>query len=247
MRLILASTSPARLALLRAAGVEPERVSPDVDEDAVTAAANAASGTPLAPAAVVQLLARSKAEAAARLTAADGALPRVSDDLAGSLSTGSAGAGIADGAGTEASVVSLILGGDSVFVLDGVIYGKPHTVETAHERWRLQRGRTGTLYSGHWLIEVVDGVPGRAVGAVAEAEVSFADDITDAELDAYIGTGEPLYVAGAFTIDSLGAPFITRIVGDPSTVVGLSLPTLRRLVAGLGHHWPDLWNRRGAL
>ena len=128
-----------------------------------------------------------------------------------------------------------------------MIYGKPHTVATAHERWQLQRGRTGTLYSGHWLIEVVDGVPGRAVGAVAEAEVSFADDITDAELDAYIGTGEPLYVAGAFTIDSLGAPFITRIVGDPSTVVGLSLPTLRRLVAVLGHHWPDLWNRRGAI
>ena len=242
MRLILASTSPARLALLRAAGVEPERVSPDVDEDAVTAAANAAAGTPLAPAALVQLLARSKAEAAARLTAADGARPRVSDGSDGSRSDDSAG-----GAGTAASVVSLILGGDSVFVLDDVIYGKPHTVEKAHERWRLQRGRTGTLYSGHWLIEVVDGVPGRAVGAVAEAEVSFADDITDAELDAYIGTGEPLYVAGAFTIDSLGAPFITRIVGDPSTVVGLSLPTLRRLVAGLGHHWPDLWNRRGAL
>lgn len=223
MRLILASTSPARLALLRAAGVEPDRVSPDVDEDAVAAAANAAAGAPLAPREVVQLLARAKAEAAAALCAPD------------------------VGNGTAISVVSLILGGDSVFVLDGVIYGKPHTVSTAHERWQLQRGRTGTLYSGHWLIEVVDGVPGRAVGAVAEAEVSFADDITDAELDAYIGTGEPLYVAGAFTIDSLGAPFITRIVGDPSTVVGLSLPTLRQLVTGLGHHWPDLWNRRGAI
>ncbi|KGJ77081.1 septum formation inhibitor Maf [Cryobacterium roopkundense] len=222
MRLILASTSPARLALLRAAGVEPELVSPEVDEDAVTAAANLAAGAPLAPAAVVELLARSKAEAVAALS-------------------------LAHAADAGASAVSLILGGDSVFVLDGVIYGKPHTVATAHERWQLQRGRTGTLYSGHWLIEVVDGVPGRAVGAVAQAEVSFADDITDAELDAYIGTGEPLYVAGAFTIDSLGAPFITRIEGDPSTVVGLSLPTLRRLVAGLGHHWPDLWNRRGAI
>ncbi|MDH6235917.1 nucleoside triphosphate pyrophosphatase [Cryobacterium sp. CG_9.6] len=223
MHLILASTSPARLALLRAAGIEPALISPDVDEEAVTAAANAGADAPLSPHEVVELLARAKAEAAAAQYAASSSVS------------------------TEASAPSLILGGDSVFVLDGVIYGKPHTVATAHERWQLQRGRTGMLYSGHWLIEVINGVPGRAVGAVAVAEVSFADDITDAELDAYIGTGEPLFVAGAFTIDSLGAPFITRIVGDPSTVVGLSLPTLRRLVAGLGHHWPDLWNRRGAL
>ncbi|TDW30666.1 Maf family protein [Cryobacterium psychrophilum] len=226
MHLILASTSPARLALLRAAGIEPALVSPGVDEDAVTAEANARAGAPLGAHDVVELLARAKAEAAAALHVA------------------ATDAGTAD---TGASVTSLILGGDSVFVLDGVIYGKPHTAQKARERWQLQRGRTGMLYSGHWLIELVDGVPGRAVGAVAVSEVSFADDITDAELDAYIGTGEPLFVAGAFTIDSLGAPFITRIVGDPSAVVGLSLPTLRRLVAGLGHHWPDLWNRRGVL
>jgi len=221
MHLILASTSPARLALLRAAGIEPELVSPDVDEDAVTAQANTKARATLGAHEVVELLARAKAEAAA------------------ALCTGTDESGESD--------VSLILGGDSVFVLDDVIYGKPHSAEKARERWQLQRGRTGMLYSGHWLIEVVGGVPGRAVGAVAVAEVSFADDITDVELDAYIDTGEPLFVAGAFTIDSLGAPFITRIVGDPSTVVGLSLPTLRRLVSGLGHHWPDLWNRRGAL
>jgi len=218
MHLILASTSPARLALLRAAGIEPELVSPDVDEEAVAAQANTNAGATLGAHEVVELLARAKAEAAAALRT-----------------------------GSGESDVSLILGGDSVFVLDDVIYGKPHSAEKARERWQLQRGRTGMLYSGHWLIEVVAGVPGRAVGAVAVAEVSFADDITDAELDAYIDTGEPLFVAGAFTIDSLGAPFITRIVGDPSTVVGLSLPTLRRLVSGLGHHWPDLWNRRGAI
>jgi len=139
-----------------------------------------------------------------------------------------------------------VLGGDSVFVIDGVIYGKPHTAEKARERWELQRGRTGQLYSGHWLIEHRSGVPGRAVGAVAVADVTFADDIDDAELDAYIATGEPLFVAGAFTIDSLGAPFITHIEGDPSTVVGLSLPTLRRLVISLGHSWPGLWNRADA-
>lgn len=211
MRLYLASTSPARLALLRSAGIEPVLRDPAVDEDAVALAAARDRGATLSPSDVVDILARAKAEAAFRAIDADG-----------------------DGDG-------LILGGDSVFVLDGVIYGKPHTPEKARERWQLQRGRTGQLYSGHWLIERVDGRHGRAVGAVAVADVTFADDLGDTELDAYIATGEPLFVAGAFTIDSLGAPFISRIAGDPSTVVGLSLPTLRRLVTGLGHPWPSLW------
>ncbi|TFD71254.1 Maf family protein [Cryobacterium gelidum] len=217
MRLYLASTSPARLALLRAAGIEPVLIDPAVDEARVVAETEASRGDALEPRVLVELLARAKAEAAA-------ASALLTEPLDG-----------------------LLLGGDSVFVLDGVIYGKPHTAQTARERWERQRGRTGTLYSGHWLIEVEEGVPGRAIGAVAEAEVTFADDLDDAELDAYVATGEPLYVAGAFTIDSLGAPFITSIVGDPSTVVGLSLPTLRRLVRGLGHEWPTLWNRPGAL
>ena len=216
MRLYLASTSSARLALLRAAGIEPVLINPDVDEARVVAETEASRGDALEPRVLVELLARAKAEAAASAL--------LTEPLDG-----------------------LLLGGDSVFVLDDVIYGKPHTAQTARERWERQRGRTGTLYSGHWLIEVEEGVPGRAIGAVAEAEVTFADDLDDAELDAYVATGEPLYVAGAFTIDSLGAPFITSIVGDPSTVVGLSLPTLRRLVRGLGHEWPTLWNRPGAL
>ena len=217
MRLYLASTSPARLALLRSAGIEPVTVAPDVDEDAIATAASREQGGPLTPPQVVELLARAKAEAA-------------------SQTIGSAAGGLESGA-------DLILGGDSVFVIDGVIYGKPHTTEKARERWHLQRGRTGQLYSGHWLIEHVNGVAGRALGAVAVAQVTFADDIGDAELDAYIATNEPLFVAGAFTIDSLGAPFITHIAGDPSTVVGLSLPTLRRLVVELGYSWPSLWNR----
>lgn len=217
MRLVLASTSPARLMLLRSAGIEPALIDPAVDERAVTLAAEAAAGAPLQPAALVQLLARAKAEAASASLQEPG----------------------------------LVLGGDSVFVLDGVIYGKPHTPEAALERWRMQRGRTGQLFSGHWLIEhgfAADaagpaGEPARAVGAVAVADVTFADDITDTELHAYIATREPLFVAGAFTIDSLGAPFISGIVGDPSTVVGLSLPTLRRLVVSLGYEWTSLWNR----
>ncbi|MGO4105176.1 nucleoside triphosphate pyrophosphatase [Leifsonia sp. YAF41] len=219
MHLYLASTSPARLMLLRSAGIEPVTLAPEVDETAVADAAASAAGVQLGPGDVVQLLAQAKAEA-----------------VVGML-TGDAGAVSAP------PVDGLVLGGDSVFVLDGVIYGKPHTAEKAAERWRLQRGRTGQLYSGHWLVEVVDGVVGRACGAVAVAQVTFADDITDSELDAYIATGEPLFVAGAFTIDSLGAPFISAIAGDPSTVVGLSLPTLRRLVRQLGHEWPSLWNR----
>jgi septum formation protein len=212
MRLYLASTSPARLALLRSAGVEPLTRSPGVDEPATVAAAERASG-PLPAAEMVQLLARAKAEA-----------------IVGSEVDG-------------APIDGFILGGDSAFEFDGTIYGKPHVASVARERWRMQRGRTGVLHSGHWLIDHRGGEPRSAAGAVAAASVTFAADITDAELDAYIATGEPLEVAGAFTIDSLGGPFIEHIDGDPSTVVGLSLPTLRRLVRSLGVEWTALWNR----
>lgn len=205
MRLVLASTSPARLATLRAAGVEPLTISPGVDEDAVVAAAGH-----LEPAEMVELLARAKAEAVAE-------------------SHGS-------------TIDGLILGGDSAFVIDGIIHGKPHLPEVARERWLRQRGRTGVLYSGHWLIDHRDGENHGGTGIVTHADVTFAD-ITDAEIDAYIATGEPLHVAGAFTIDSLGGPFIESIVGDPHTVVGLSLPALRNLVRSFGIDWTDLWNR----
>jgi len=134
-----------------------------------------------------------------------------------------------------------VLGGDSAFELDGAVYGKPHTPEVAKERWLLQRGRTGLLHSGHWLIDHRGGEARAAFGAVATAGVTFAGDITEAELDAYIATGEPLKVAGAFTIDSLGAPFITAVDGDPHAVVGLSLATLRTLFAGFGVEWHELW------
>ncbi|QEO08653.1 Maf family protein [Protaetiibacter larvae] len=208
MRLYLASTSPARLATLRAVGIEPVPVPSHVDEDAVAAAAG-----PLAPAAYVTLLARAKAEAVAERLADEG-------DLDG-----------------------LVLGGDSAFELDGRVYGKPHLPEVARERWRAQRGRSGVLHSGHWLIDARGGQVGRAVGGATAATVHFADDIDDDEIDAYIATGEPLEVAGAFTIDSRGAGFIDRIEGDPHTVVGLSVPYLRTLVRQLGHDWTGLWNR----
>ena len=200
--LYLASTSPARLATLRAVGIEPVAIAPGVDEEAAVAAAG-----PLTPPEMVMLLARLKAEAVAS------AHPEL------------------DG---------LVLGGDSAFELDGVVYGKPHRPEVARARWLAQRGRSGVLHSGHWLI---DARTTRAVGAPAAATVDFASDITDDEIDAYIATGEPLQVAGAFTIDSKGAAFIASIEGDPHAVVGLSIPLLRTLVRSLGIEWTDLWNR----
>ncbi|MEO8261353.1 MAG: Maf family protein [Pseudolysinimonas sp.] len=205
VRLYLASTSPARLATLRAVGIEPVAVPSHVDEEAAVAGAGA-----LTPAEMVMLLARLKAEAVAA---------------------------------SDAEFDGLILGGDSAFELDGEVYGKPHLPEVARERWHAQRGRAGTLHSGHWLIDLRGGIAGRAVGAAAAATVHFASDISDAEIDAYIATGEPLEVAGAFTIDSKGAGFITGVEGDPHAVVGLSVPLLRTLVRELGIEWTDLWNR----
>src|SRR5690606_12274869 len=105
-------------------------------------------------------------------------------------------------------------------------------------------GATGILHSGHSVHRVRPGAAPREATASAEARVSFAADVTDAEIDAYIASGEPLKVAGAFTVDSLGGAFITRVEGDPSTVVGMSLSTLRRLVRELGVEWTDLWSVR---
>ena len=143
---------------------------------------------------------------------------------------------------TGPEVDGFIVGCDSAFELDGVAYGKPHTPAVARERWALQRGREGELHSGHWLIDHRGGVPAQAVGAVSSTHVRFAS-ITDAEIDAYIATGEPLEVAGAFTIDSLGAGYIAEIRGDAHSVVGVSVATLRELLLGYGVEWHSLWNR----
>ncbi|GAA1749716.1 Maf family protein [Agromyces humatus] len=212
MRLYLASTSPARLQTLRAAGVEPVAVPPGVDEEAAVAAREAVAG-PLSPPDMVQLLAQAKAEA-----------------LIGTSPGGE-------------PIDGFILGGDSAFVVDGSIYGKPHTAAVAKARWLAQNGAHGDLWSGHWLIDHRGGRVRGAVGRADVATVRFAA-LDEAEIDAYIASGEPLLVAGAFTIDSLGGPFIRRVEGDPSTVVGLSLSTLRDLVRELGGDWPSLWNRR---
>ena len=212
MRLYLASTSPARLQTLRAAGIEPIAIAPGVDETAVVEAAEAASG-PLEASDLVQVLAQAKAEA-----------------IVGRTHGGE-------------SIDGLILGGDSAFLTGGSIHGKPHRPEVARERWLAQNGGHGDLWSGHWLIDHRGGRVHGAVGRADVATVRFAA-LDETEIDAYIATGEPLLVAGAFTVDSLGGPFIRRVEGDPSTVVGLSLSTLRDLVRELGIDWPSLWNRR---
>lgn len=211
MRLVLASTSPARLSVLRAAGIEPVVRPSSVDEDAVLDAAG-----DLSPAETVLALARAKALAVANSTAW----------------------GELDG---------IVLGGDSMFEIDGELCGKPGSAAAARERWQLQRGKTGTLWSGHWMVDRRLGHDSaEGVGAVKSAKVTFVDDLSDDEVDAYIASGEPLWVAGAFTLDSLGGAFIERIEGDPSTVIGISLPTVRALAKELGVHWPAFWNRPGA-
>ena len=202
MRLYLASTSPARLTTLRSSGIEPVVLPSHVDEEGAVDAAG-----PLTPTAMVQLLARLKAQAV------------VSPQLDG-----------------------FILGCDSAFELDGQVYGKPHTAAVARERWELQRGREGELHSGHWLIDHRGGTLNGEVGAVSSTLVRFAE-LDDAEIDAYIASGEPLEVAGAFTIDSLGAAYITEIRGDAHSVVGVSVATLRQMLAGFGVPWHSLWNR----
>jgi septum formation protein len=137
---------------------------------------------------------------------------------------------------------SLVIGCDSVFELEGKGFGKPLDPATAIERWQNMRGKTGTLHTGHC---VIDTTSGRSSSATASTDVTFAD-ISDAEISSYVASGEPLQVAGAFTIDSLGGPYIDWIHGDPSCVEGLSLPLLRRMVEELGYPWHQLRDREGA-
>ncbi|MEY4648107.1 MAG: hypothetical protein RL009_523 [Actinomycetota bacterium] len=210
-RLVLASTSPARLRVLRDAGIEPTTIAPLVDEDAVEDRARA-MGLITNTEHVVHVLAKAKAEAVAAMPESAGAL---------------------------------ILGCDSQLDLDGESLGKPHDPAVAIERWKRLRGNTGVLYSGHWLIDNRNPVAGQlppAVGVVSGTTVHFAE-ISDAEIEAYVATGEPLKVAGAFTIDGLGGAFLTRIEGDAHTVIGISLSALRELCQLLKVEYTTLWNR----
>lgn len=154
---------------------------------------------------------------------------------------------VADGRADGASSASLVIGCDSLLELDGRAYGKPRSPEEALSRWRRMAGRSGVLHTGHHVI-LAGGALRNARAAVASTRVDFAEP-DDAELAAYVAGGEPLEVAGAFTIDGRGGAFVRGIVGDPHNVIGISLPLLRTMVAELGIRWTDLWQpgiNRGA-
>ncbi|MDR6175897.1 septum formation protein [Nocardioides zeae] len=134
---------------------------------------------------------------------------------------------------------ALVLGCDSVLELDGVAHGKPRDAEDAVARWARMSGRTGLLHTGHAL---VDTATGQRRTRVATTAVHFAE-VDEAEVRAYVATGEPLHVAGAFTLEGLGAAFVRGVEGDPHNVVGVSVPLLRTVLAEMGHRWTDLWSR----
>lgn len=228
MRLVLASASPARRATLIAAGITPlVRVS-TVDEDAVLAAlpgGRAFSGTATTPADEVSAL------AAAKCLDVCEALARNSTDLPNGEPV-------------------LVVGCDSMLEIGGQMLGKPHTPEVARERIAAMRRSTATLWTGHCAAILApassaqDGdtrVVTASVTRSASTLVHFGD-ISDAEIDAYVATGEPLHVAGSFTVDGLGGPFIEGVTGDYHSVVGISLPLLRAMATELGVFWPDLWD-----
>jgi septum formation protein len=192
--IILASASPARLAVLRAAGLDPEVIVSGVDESAITAAS---------PAELASLLADAKAEA-----------------VAAALTQG------------------VVIGCDSLLDLDGRALGKPASAADATARWREMSGRTGILVTGHC---VIDAATGKRASAVAATKVRFGTP-TEQEIDAYVASGEPLQVAGAFTLDGRGGWFVDGIDGDHGTVLGISLPLLRRLLASIGIAITTLWS-----
>jgi septum formation protein len=134
----------------------------------------------------------------------------------------------------------LVVGCDSVLELDGEIHGKPSSPQEATTRWRRMRGRSGVLHTGHCVVELGGAQGRRELLREARTVVHFAD-LTDAEIAAYVSTGEPQLVAGAFTLDGLGGAYVTGVEGDPHTVVGIGLPLLRDMVRELGHEWHMLW------
>lgn len=143
-------------------------------------------------------------------------------------------------AARDSSDGRLVLGCDSVFELDGESYGKPLTADVAVERISTMSGRKGTLHTGHWLVDRRHG-KSHGAGAISSADVYFAPMSRD-EIEDYVATGEPLQVAGSFTLDGRGSMFIDRVVGDPNAVIGLSISTLRGLLSERGVT-PSQWWR----
>ena len=231
-RLLLASASPARLLTLRKARVDPLVLVSQVDENAAIAEALTRFGE-LTPDQVALVLARAKAEdVSSRLPG----LAEGTGDVANSADR----EGSADV--PDYSQADLVLGCDSVLEIDGEAHGKPATPEEAVTRWQRMAGSQGVLHTGHWLIDMrsdAEGGTGATLGTTASTVVTFAA-ISDEEIESYVATGEPLRVAGAFTVDGLGGPYIDSIEGDYHNVVGLSLPLLRQLLAELQIPWHTL-------
>jgi septum formation protein len=135
---------------------------------------------------------------------------------------------------------ALIIGCDSTFDVDGVSFGKPGTPEIARERAKKISGRSGLLHTGHCIIDTAQG---REIADRVTTKVTFSE-LTDQEIEDYIASGEPLQVAGGFTLDGFGSPFIPIIEGDYTNVVGLSMPFLRSAMSQLGYSWPEVKEMR---
>lgn len=135
---------------------------------------------------------------------------------------------------------ALIIGCDSTFDVDGISFGKPGTPEIARERAKKISGRSGLLHTGHCIIDTAQG---REIADRVTTKVTFSE-LTDQEIEDYIATGEPLQVAGGFTLDGFGSPFIPIIEGDYTNVVGLSMPFLRSAMSQLGYSWPEVKGMR---
>lgn len=207
---VLASASPARRAVLRAAGIEPAVLVSGIDENALIAALGDAP-----PEQIVAELAHAKASAVA--------------EIVDTLDTLAADA--------------VVIGCDSMLWCDGVLAGKPADADAARQQWARMAGASSTLLTGHAVLRIVDReITATAVGT--ESTVIEFGEPEPAELEAYLATGEPLQVAGSLTIDGYGGWFVNGIEGDHSSVIGISLPLTRRLLAEVGLRVTDLWNIR---
>lgn len=233
---VLASASTGRAGTLRRAGVEPLIRVSQVDEDAILASFEDISSAEDADTKVLALASAKLSEVISSLSATD-----VLDFAAQQ--------------GMPVPTQVLVVGCDSMLDVAGELVGKPHTLQVAYQRIRQLSGSKVRLFTGHAmaLLSLVPPVSARDAYALSEIKrvsqcestlIEFTS-LTDAEITAYIATGEPLFVAGSFTIDGLGGAFIRGVKGDPHSVVGISLPLLRDLAGKLGVFWPSVWNRLG--
>lgn len=141
----------------------------------------------------------------------------------------------------ESAADCVVIGCDSMLEMDGRLRGKPSTADAARRQWQSMSGRSGLLHTGHCVLRVQDGENSAKVSETGTTTVHFGTPDA-ADLDAYVASGEPLAVAGGFTLDGLGGWFVEGIEGNPSNVIGLSLPLLRRLLAQVGISVSSLWS-----